>query len=70
MLTPSFHFSVLASFIDIFNEQAQILTEKFRTLNGQKSVDIFPMVTYCTLDVICGNYFSATKPHAMTIIGN
>lgn len=53
LLTPSFHFSVLASFIDIFNEQAQILTEKFRTLNGQNSVDIFPMVTYCTLDVIC-----------------
>ncbi|PIK50794.1 Cytochrome P450 4V3 [Apostichopus japonicus] len=28
LLTPSFHFSVLASFVDIFNDKAKILTEK------------------------------------------
>ncbi|KAJ8022840.1 Cytochrome P450 4V2 [Holothuria leucospilota] len=53
MLTPSFHFSILTSFIDIFNEEAQIFADKLCALDKQKSVDIFPMVTCCTLDVIC-----------------
>ncbi|PIK50796.1 putative cytochrome P450 4V2 [Apostichopus japonicus] len=54
LLTPSFHFTILTSFVDIFNEKAQILAKKLSDLAGSKPVDIFPLVTNCTLDVICG----------------
>lgn len=57
LLTPSFHFSVLASFVDIFNDKAKILTEKMCGLAGSKPMNIFPLITCCTLDVICGKVF-------------
>lgn len=61
MLTPAFHFKVLEDFIDIFNEQSQVLVQKLtqvQAVRGQQGFNIFPFVTRCTLDIICGNLFN------------
>lgn len=58
MLTPTFHFKILEEFIQVFNEQSVVLVEKLNKKVGQ-DFDIFPFVTRCTLDIICGkNSFS------------
>lgn len=53
MLTPTFHFKILEDFVHVFNEQSKILVEKLSKEVGQ-DFDIFPFITLCTLDVICG----------------
>ncbi|XP_071488187.1 cytochrome P450 4V2-like [Diadema antillarum] len=54
MLTPAFHFSILQNFMDVYNEQSNILAEKLDAFADKRDpVNIFPLVTYCTLDVIC-----------------
>ncbi|XP_076317892.1 cytochrome P450 4V2-like isoform X2 [Tachypleus tridentatus] len=52
LLTPSFHFRILDSFIPVFNKQSRILLKKLKLMEGG-SVDIVSMVTLCTLDIIC-----------------
>ncbi|XP_071498886.1 cytochrome P450 4V2-like [Diadema antillarum] len=55
MLTPTFHFSILQNFMGVFNEQSNILAEKFDAFaNRRDPVNIFPLATLCALDVICG----------------
>ncbi|XP_072165423.1 cytochrome P450 4C1-like [Diadema setosum] len=54
MLTPTFHFSILQNFMEVFNEQSNILAEKLDKFANQfVSVNIFPLVTCCVLDIIC-----------------
>ncbi|KAJ0050634.1 hypothetical protein NL108_004979, partial [Boleophthalmus pectinirostris] len=53
MLTPTFHFSILADFLDVMNEQAEILVEKLQKKAGMGVFDCFPYVTLCALDIIC-----------------
>lgn len=53
MLTPTFHFKILEDFVHVFNEQSKILVEKLSKKVDQ-DFDIFPFITLCTLDVICG----------------
>ena len=53
LLTPTFHFKILEDFIHVFNEQSAVLVEKLSEKVGQ-DFDIFPFITRCTLDVICG----------------
>ncbi|XP_072165421.1 cytochrome P450 4V2-like [Diadema setosum] len=54
MLTPAFHFSILQNFMDVYNEQSNILAEKIGAFADKSNpVNIFPLVTYCALDVIC-----------------
>jgi len=51
-LTPAFHFSILDQFMRVFSEQANILVDKLRQTEGAR-IDIFPLVTRATLDIIC-----------------
>ena len=56
MLTPTFHFKILEDFLQVFNEQSKILIEKLDAAmkTHQKGFDIYPFITRCTLDIICG----------------
>ena len=56
LLTPTFHFSILQNFMEVFNEQSFILANKLETFADRpEAVNIFPHVTSCVLDIICGN---------------
>jgi len=55
ILTPAFHFKILEDFIDVFVDQSLILVNKLKREVGKDSgFNIFPYVTLCTLDIICG----------------
>ncbi|XP_047435475.1 cytochrome P450 4V2 isoform X2 [Mugil cephalus] len=53
MLTPTFHFSILADFLEVMNEQAEILVEKLGKQAGKGKFNCFSHITLCALDIIC-----------------
>jgi len=67
LLTPAFHFKILDSFVDISQKQGRILCQLLseRCLRPQQEpeglsptgeIDVYPFITDCTLDIICGKY--------------
>jgi hypothetical protein len=57
ILTPAFHFKILEDFMEVFNEQSAILVKKMSAELDKDSFNLFPYVTLCTLDIICGMLF-------------
>lgn len=57
LLTPTFHFRILQDFLEVFNEQSQTMVERLRTKVYGKPFDVFPYITNCALDIICGKFF-------------
>uniref|UniRef100_A0A8C3A968 Cytochrome P450 4V2 n=1 Tax=Cyclopterus lumpus TaxID=8103 RepID=A0A8C3A968_CYCLU len=53
MLTPTFHFSILTDFLEVMNEQADILVKKLEKKAGKGEFDCFSHITLCALDIIC-----------------
>ncbi|XP_070683845.1 cytochrome P450 4V8 [Pempheris klunzingeri] len=53
MLTPTFHFSILTDFLEVMNEQAEILVEKLEKHAGKGAFNCYDCVTLCALDIIC-----------------
>ncbi|XP_020016204.1 cytochrome P450 4V2 [Castor canadensis] len=53
MLTPTFHFTILEDFLDVMNEQANILVDKLEKHVNQEAFDCFFYITLCVLDIIC-----------------
>ncbi|PNF35384.1 Cytochrome P450 4C1 [Cryptotermes secundus] len=53
MITPTFHFSILDSFVEVFSEKSEILVKKLQKEVGSPGFDMFPYVTHCALDIIC-----------------
>ncbi|KAF7495406.1 Cytochrome P450 4c3 [Sarcoptes scabiei] len=58
LLVPAFHFKILHDFVPVFNEQAKILVHRLRSIARRKCnnctvIDIVPVITACTLDIIC-----------------
>lgn len=58
LLTPAFHFQILNSFMDVFNDKSlecARLLENTIEEHGGNEFDVFPHMTQCALDIICGN---------------
>ncbi|XP_062379514.1 cytochrome P450 4V2 [Sardina pilchardus] len=53
MLTPTFHFSILTDFLEVMNEQAEVLLEKLDKQAGKGPFNCFNHITLCALDIIC-----------------
>lgn len=55
VITPTFHFTILEGFVDVFAEKCQILVDKLaKHCNTNEPVDIFPLISFAALDIICG----------------
>lgn len=54
LLTPSFHFSILDNFIGVFDSVTDTFVKILDEHVGNPSLDIYPFVTLCTLDIMCG----------------
>ncbi len=69
MLTPTFHFRILNDFIDVFNEQTSILVDKLEEhADDGKAFNIFPLITLCVLDIICGKAPKSSEQRESTYI--
>ncbi|XP_049628391.1 cytochrome P450 4V2-like [Suncus etruscus] len=53
MLTPTFHFTILEDFLDVMNEQANILVNKLEEYANKEKFNCTFNITLCTLDIIC-----------------
>nr|XP_020647124.1 cytochrome P450 4V2-like isoform X2 [Pogona vitticeps] len=53
MLTPTFHFTILTDFLEVMNEQANVLVQKLEKHVDKEPFDCFVYITRCALDVIC-----------------
>jgi len=40
--------------MDVFNEQSAVLARKLAVEVGSEAFNLFPYVTLCTLDIVCG----------------
>lgn len=59
MITPSFHFSTLENFVDVFENVGNVFIKKLEREIGKDCVNIHPLVALCTLDIICGKFINA-----------
>jgi cytochrome P450 family 4 len=55
IITPAFHFKILEQFCEIFGRQSDTFVQNLAKFEN-KTVDVFPLVNLCSLDVICGNF--------------
>ncbi|KAG8200759.1 hypothetical protein JTE90_006344 [Oedothorax gibbosus] len=53
LLTPAFHFNILRDFLHVFNKQSKVLVDVLAGYTKQEFVDMVPLVTRCSLDIIC-----------------
>jgi len=53
LTTPAFHFEVLKKFLDVMNEQTDIMIERLSRNIDKEYIDFFEFVTDCALDIIC-----------------
>ena len=54
MITPTFHFKILDNFVEVFAEKSEILVKKLSKEVGSQGFDVYPYITKCALDIICG----------------
>uniref|UniRef100_A0A182W3Q9 Cytochrome P450 n=1 Tax=Anopheles minimus TaxID=112268 RepID=A0A182W3Q9_9DIPT len=54
MLTPTFHFKILANFVEVFNKQSFVLVRQLeKQLNNTEGFDCTIYATLTSLDIIC-----------------
>lgn len=69
IITPTFHFSILEGFCEVFAEQADILVRILQQLSDTGNViNIFPLVSLAALDIICGT--CASFCNSLSIFGS
>lgn len=56
IITPAFHFQILEEFINVFNSQSDVLVDKLKEESKKGTIDIYPFIARCTLDIICGKF--------------
>lgn len=54
LITPTFHFKILENFMDVFIEKSQTLIRILDMKANGETFDIYPYITKCALDIICG----------------
>jgi cytochrome P450 family 4 len=54
MITPTFHFKILEDYVAVFSENSKILIKKLEKEVGYKGFNMYPYITRCALDIICG----------------
>lgn len=64
ILTPAFHFSILESFCEVFDEKSRVLVDKLRPFaESGEEFQLYPFVTRAALDIIA-EAAMGTKVHA------
>lgn len=53
-ITPTFHFKILEEFIEVFDRESNTFVKNLSKFKQSESFDVYPYVTLCTLDAICG----------------
>lgn len=57
LLTYTFHFKILETYIPTFNKHAQCLTKKLENMaSNNQRVSIYTYMTLCALDIVCGEF--------------
>ncbi|CAH1111981.1 unnamed protein product [Psylliodes chrysocephalus] len=54
VIMPAFNQKILNNFQKIFARQGEIFTEHLHRQSGNKDLDLFKLLSNCTLDIICG----------------
>lgn len=54
VITPAFHFKILEQFVEIFDNNSQILVKKFEPKADGQIIEIHDYVSLAALDIICG----------------
>lgn len=57
MITPTFHFKILDTFLDVFQENSEILVKRLKGKANTKEIfDVYSFITNAALDIICGKW--------------
>lgn len=58
IITPTFHFTILEQFVEVFNQQGDIMIEKLKAkADGKTVINIQPDICLAALDIIAGKKF-------------
>ncbi|XP_063220617.1 cytochrome P450 4C1-like [Bacillus rossius redtenbacheri] len=69
LITPTFHFKVLDSFVEVFVEKSQRLLRRLDRFSGGEAFDIHPYISSCALDIVCETAMG-TPVNAQQAAGN
>ncbi|CAH1118516.1 unnamed protein product [Phaedon cochleariae] len=53
VIMPAFNQKILESFVEIFADQSEVFADQLEKYVGRKDLDLFKLISSCTLDIIC-----------------
>jgi len=60
MITPTFYMRILNSFVEVFSQNSEILVRMLQKEVGAQGFDVYPYITLCALDILCGECLNKT----------